>query len=90
MLCSHIFKDIQTGPKEDVLTRKKEGKNREGYDPEMGVGLHRSVGVQQFVESDEPTQLLTVYNRIDVIGGELCCIATTATMLHCYRAAGSI
>merc|ERR1712166_1190415 len=66
----HIFKDIQTGPKEDVLTRKKEGKNREGYDPEMGVGLHRSVSVQQFVESDEPTQLLTVYNRIDVTGGD--------------------
>jgi len=67
---THLFKDVETGPKEDVLTRKKEGKNREGYDPAMGHGLHRSVGVQQFVESEEPTQLLTVYNRIDLEKGD--------------------
>lgn len=67
---THIFKEIQGPGPLDVLKRKKETKNREGYDPALGMGLFRACPVDQFVEASEPVQILSTWNKIDLSKSE--------------------
>ena len=51
----------------EIFLKKSSGKahrNRDGYDEALGVGMSRSVDALEFVLSEEPTRLLSDYQKI--------------------------
>lgn len=66
---NHVFKEVSDPglKKVDVLHKKYDvtyKKNRSGYDESLGMTLHSSASVSDFVLSKEPIRLLSDFNSI--------------------------